>query len=79
MYLVAVCKLQGGKTFDNDHEIKELCTGYHEDLTDMIYLSQNIIHGDIKPENLLISGDGRIKICDFGVSRMFEVCPQYGG
>ncbi|KAG0614010.1 hypothetical protein M758_6G144400 [Ceratodon purpureus] len=32
----------------------------------------NIVHGDIKPENLLLSGEGSIKICDFGVSRMFE-------
>jgi serine/threonine protein kinase len=33
---------------------------------------QNVIHGDIKPENLLIGGDGLIKICDFGVSCLFE-------
>ncbi|KAG0586979.1 hypothetical protein KC19_2G132100 [Ceratodon purpureus] len=34
--------------------------------------NHNVVHGDIKPENLLISGDGSIKICDFGCSRMFE-------
>ncbi|CAK9201065.1 unnamed protein product [Sphagnum troendelagicum] len=39
----------------------------------LIYLhGLNIVHGDIKPENLLISGDGCIKICDFGVSRACE-------
>ncbi|CAM6073619.1 unnamed protein product, partial [Sphagnum tenellum] len=39
----------------------------------LMYLHQhNVIHGDIKPENLLIGGDGRIKICDFGVSCLCE-------
>ncbi|GAQ84402.1 Serine Threonine protein kinase [Klebsormidium nitens] len=32
----------------------------------------NIVHGDIKPENLMMSADGRIKIGDFGVSHIFE-------
>lgn len=34
---------------------------------------QNIVHGDIKPENLLITSSGTVKIIDFGVSQVFEV------
>lgn len=47
---------------------------FHDIVAGLSYLhSHNVIHGDIKPENLLLSGEGSIKICDFGVSRMFEV------
>jgi serine/threonine protein kinase len=31
--------------------------------------SQGVIHGDIKPSNILITDDGRSKIADFGVAR----------
>ncbi|XP_073312075.1 serine/threonine-protein kinase GRIK2-like [Primulina huaijiensis] len=39
----------------------------------LMYLhAHNIVHGDIKPDNLLITGSGAIKIGDFSVSQVFE-------
>ncbi|ESN96461.1 hypothetical protein HELRODRAFT_107531 [Helobdella robusta] len=34
--------------------------------------SANIIHRDIKPGNLLVNGDCKLKICDFGLARVYE-------
>lgn len=34
--------------------------------------SQGVVHRDIKPDNLLLTDDGVLKIVDFGVSEMFE-------
>ncbi|RZC76909.1 hypothetical protein C5167_001092 [Papaver somniferum] len=40
----------------------------------VMYLhSHNVIHGDIKPDNLLITSSGAVKIGDFSVSQVFEV------
>ncbi|KAK8635756.1 hypothetical protein V6N13_004475 [Hibiscus sabdariffa] len=39
----------------------------------LMYLhAQNIVHGDIKPDNLLITSTGTVKIGDFSVSQVFE-------
>ncbi|XP_073137652.1 serine/threonine-protein kinase GRIK2 [Henckelia pumila] len=39
----------------------------------LMYLhAHNIVHGDIKPDNLLITGSGTVKIGDFSVSQVFE-------
>ena len=34
---------------------------------------RRILHRDLKPQNLLISRDGQIKIADFGLARAFGV------
>jgi serine/threonine protein kinase len=36
------------------------------------HYTQNIIHGDIKPDNLLVTSTGSVKIGDFSVSQIFE-------
>ena len=51
----------------------------------MKYLHEKkTVHRDVKPENVLISGDGHIKLTDFGFSkilndRTFTICgtPEY--
>jgi hypothetical protein len=43
---------------------KDVCSGL------MYAHSQGVIHGDIKPENILLDEYGRAKVTDFGVSRI---------
>jgi [calcium/calmodulin-dependent protein kinase] kinase len=39
----------------------------------LMYLhAHNVVHGDIKPDNLLVTRSGTVKIGDFSVSQVFE-------
>ncbi len=39
---------------------------------DYLHNFANIIHRDIKPDNLLIDAEDHLKIADFGVAKMME-------
>ena len=34
--------------------------------------SHGVIHGDLKPENIIITEDGEVKVIDFGIARLHE-------
>lgn len=39
--------------------------------------SQNIIHRDIKPQNILVTKDATVKITDFGISQQIDPARKY--
>ena len=48
------------------HYLREICRGL-----DFLHVN-GVVHRDLKPDNLLKKTDGTVKICDFGVSELFE-------
>ena len=53
-----------------DEHLEALALGV---ATGMAYLhSKSIVHRDLKPENVLLTREGGVKICDFGLARLFD-------
>jgi serine/threonine-protein kinase len=56
-------KLNPGAAVQISMELCDVLTAIH---------AAGIIHRDVKPANVFITNDGRIKVLDFGVARFFE-------
>lgn len=66
---------KGGLRGNNDL----LCSYSRQILEGLRYMhSQKVIHGDLKPDNILVTSDGQIKISDFGLTTTTKsVLAQY--
>ena len=69
-------KKNSGNTITPLHDV-ELWNIFRQAGAGIKYLHyQNVIHGDIKPQNLLVGEDGVVKIADFGISAMIHASGQ---
>lgn len=74
-FVYSVVIEEGGLRGNNDL----LCSYSRQILEGLNYMhSQKVIHGDLKPDNILVSLDGQIKISDFGLTTTTKsVLEQY--
>ena len=73
-FLLPVLEYVEGKIVWDKGIGEATCRKYLRDIiSGVMYLhSHNIIHSDIKPDNLLVTSTGNVKIGDFSVSQIFE-------
>jgi len=63
-----ICKI--GENVVPVEKIRKYLVGMCEGL-DYLH-SNNIVHRDVKPDNLLVDGDDNVRWCDFGVSQVLD-------
>ena len=64
--------LRTGRIFREEEVLKvgrDVCTAL------ILCHRKNILHRDVKPENIFRNKDGNYKLGDFGVSRVLDACP----
>ncbi len=56
----------------------EICKGldYAHRRKDYNFNNLNLVHGDLKPGNIIVSFDGDVKITDFGMGRALKMTPE---
>ncbi|KAJ6228278.1 snf1-activating kinase 1 [Anaeramoeba flamelloides] len=61
------------KAYESEENTEKVRKYFRDMILGLEYLHfHGIIHRDIKPENLLLDEKGMVKICDFGVSELFD-------
>ena len=77
MELLEGDSLSGRLKRNNGMETPELLRVI-DDMLDVLAAAhaQGIIHRDIKPDNVFLLNDGRVKVLDFGIARMREGAPK---
>lgn len=66
--------LVGPGTLTPERHLPEAMAQYYfrQMASGLAYLHENhVVHGDVKPENVMLSGNGTVKIGDFGQSQFF--------
>jgi serine/threonine protein kinase len=60
----------------SDYEMGDLIRFYREAALGLAYLhAHQILHADMKPHHIFVTGDGHVKLIDFGLARLFSDPP----